>query len=94
MASWYWTRTPRSLSLSAIDQLSLAHDEVILALKARRRTISVQPWSSFIAMEKDTDFRYRILLGDAESIRAELKGMNMEQSKQGKRSAAMMSRVH
>ncbi len=67
-----------------IDQLTWAHDEVMLALKARKRTISVQPWSSFIGMEKDTDFRYRVLLGDAESIRAELKGMNMEQSKQGK----------
>jgi len=66
-----------------IDQLTWAHDEVMLALKARKRTISVQPWSSFIGMEKDTDFRYRVLLGDAESIRAELKG-NMEQSKQSK----------
>jgi predicted nucleotidyltransferase/predicted transcriptional regulator len=70
-----------------IDQLTWAHDEVMLALKARKRTISVQPWSSFIAMEKDTGFKYRVLLGDAESIRAELaelEGMNMEQGKQGK----------
>jgi hypothetical protein len=36
-------------------------------------------------MEKDTGFKYRVLLGDAESIRAELEGMNMEQGKQGKR---------
>jgi hypothetical protein len=56
----------------------------MLALKARKRTISVQPWSSFIGMEKDTEFKYRVLLGDAESIRAELEGMNMEQGKQGK----------
>jgi len=67
-----------------IDQLTWAHDEVILAVKARKRTISVQPWSSFIGMEKDTDFKYSVLLGDAENIRAELKGMNMERSKQGK----------
>jgi predicted nucleotidyltransferase len=67
-----------------IDQLTWAHDEVMLALKARKRTISVQPWSSFIGMEKDTGFKYRVLLGDAESIRAELEGMNMEQGKQGK----------
>jgi hypothetical protein len=67
-----------------IDQLTWAHDEVMLALKARKRTISVQPWSSFIGMEKETSFKYKVLLGDAESIRAELKGMDMEQSKPGK----------
>jgi len=64
-----------------IDQLTWAHDEVMLALKARKRTISVQPWSSFVGMEKDSDFRYNVLLGDAESIRAELEVMNMEQGK-------------
>ena len=67
-----------------IDQLTWAHDEVMLALKARKRTISVQPWSSFVGMEKETNFKYKVLLGDAESIRAELKGMDIEQSKPGK----------
>jgi len=58
-----------------IDQLTWAHDEVMLALKARKRTISVQPWCSFLGMEKDTDFRYKVLLGDVESIHAELEVM-------------------
>jgi predicted transcriptional regulator/predicted nucleotidyltransferase len=61
-----------------IDELTWAHDEVLLALKARKRTISVQPWSSFVGMEKDADFKYKVLLGDAESIRAELNGKRTE----------------
>jgi predicted nucleotidyltransferase len=56
-----------------IDQLTWAQDEVMLALKARKRTISIQPWYSFVGMVKDNNFRYEVLLGDPESIREELK---------------------
>jgi predicted nucleotidyltransferase len=55
-----------------IDQLTWAHDEVMLALKARKRTISIQAWDSFVRMTKNPDFRYSILLGDSEKLRAEL----------------------
>lgn len=46
--------------------------EVMLALKARKRSISIQSWFSFVEMEKPSDFRYKILLGNAREIRCEL----------------------
>jgi hypothetical protein len=52
--------------------LTWAQDEVILALKARKRTISIQPWYSFVGMERNRDFRYQVLLGDADGVLAEL----------------------
>ena len=63
-----------------IDQLTWAQDEVMLALKARKRTISLQPWHSFVGMGKDKDFRYEVLLGDPESIRGELKTTDKNQN--------------
>ena len=36
-------------------RLTREHDEVMLALKKRNRTISVQPWSSFIGMQEETN---------------------------------------
>ena len=62
-----------------IDELTWAQDEVMLALKARKRTISLQPWYSFVRMEKNKDFSYEVLLGDPESIRAELERTGNEQ---------------
>ncbi len=56
-----------------IDQLTWAHDEVMLALKARKRTISIQAWDSFVGMTKNPEFRYSVLFGDSEGLRAELK---------------------
>jgi predicted nucleotidyltransferase len=56
-----------------IDQLTWAHDEVMLALKARKRTISIQAWDSFVRMTKNPEFRYSVLFGDSEGLRAELK---------------------
>jgi predicted nucleotidyltransferase len=55
------------------DQLYWAEAEIYQVLKARRRTISIQPWHSFIGMEKRTDFRYKVLFGDADKIENELK---------------------
>ena len=46
--------------------------EVLLMLKARKRSISIQSWYSFVEMEKPANFRYKVLLGDANQIRREL----------------------
>ena len=64
-----------------IDQLTWAQDEVMLALKARKRTISIQPWYSFVGMEKNKDFTYKVLLGDPEAISAELEGARSKRQK-------------
>ncbi len=56
-----------------IDQLTWAHDEVMLALKARKRTLSIQAWDSFVRMTKNPEFRYSVLFGDSEGLRAELR---------------------
>jgi len=54
------------------DQLYWAESEIYQVLKARRRTISIQPWHSFIGMKKRTDFQYKVLLGDADKIANDL----------------------
>jgi predicted nucleotidyltransferase len=55
-----------------IDELTWAQDEVMLALKARKRTVSIQPWYSFVGMGKEQDFRYKVIVGDADKIAEEL----------------------
>ena len=54
----------------------------MLALKARKRTISIQPWFAFVAMEKHGDFGYEVLLGDPEGISGELERANKEQKQE------------
>jgi predicted nucleotidyltransferase len=46
--------------------------EVILALKARKRSISIHSWFAFIEMEKPPSFEYKVLLGNTSQIRGEL----------------------
>jgi len=46
--------------------------EVLLTLKARKRSLSIEPWSSFVEMGKMKNFRYKVLLGDANEVRREL----------------------
>jgi predicted nucleotidyltransferase len=65
-------RSGRSFS-RFIDELTWAHDEVMLALKARKRTISIQPWYSFVGMEKELGFQYKVIIGDADKIAQELR---------------------
>jgi predicted transcriptional regulator len=43
------------------DEIDWPRREVMLALKARKRSISIQPWFPFIQMEKSPDFRYKVL---------------------------------
>ncbi len=45
----------------------------MLALKARKLTISIQAWDSFVRMTKNPEFRYSVLFGDSGGLRAELK---------------------
>jgi len=46
--------------------------EVLLMLKARKRSISIQSWYSFVEMEKPANFRYKVLLADANQVAREL----------------------
>lgn len=53
-------------------EIDWPRQEVLLMLKARKRSISIQSWCSFVEMEKPRNFRYKVLLGDANQIRCEL----------------------
>jgi len=55
-----------------VDQLYWAQREILLMLKARQRTISIQDWHSFLGMKKDKNFQYRVLIGDADRIANDL----------------------
>ena len=52
-----------------------------MALKSRKRSISIQSWRSFLEMEKAKNFRYKVLLGDANEIRRELTGVRRKQQR-------------
>ena len=54
------------------DEIDWPRREVILALKARKRSISIQSWFSFVEMEKARGFRYKVLLGNSKQIHGEL----------------------
>jgi predicted nucleotidyltransferase len=54
------------------EELYWAEAEIYQVLKARRRTISIQPWRSFIGMKKRIHFQYKVLLGDLDKIANEL----------------------
>lgn len=53
-------------------ELDWPRREVLLALKARKRTISIHSWYSFTYMDKTPGFRYQVLLGDEREIRRDL----------------------
>ena len=54
------------------EEVDWPRREVLLMLKSRKRSISIQPWYSFVEMEKSTNFRYKVLLGDARQVGREL----------------------
>lgn len=56
--------------------------EVLLVLKSRKRSISIQSWRSFLEMEKSKNFRYKVLLGDANEIRRELTSVRRKQQRE------------
>jgi hypothetical protein len=61
------------------EEIYWAEHEIYQVLKARKRTISIQPWRAFLEMEKTPSFRYRVVMGDPERIAREL------QTAEGKR---------
>lgn len=64
------------------DELFWPRREVLLALKLRKRSISIQSWCSFVEMEKTKNFRYRVLLGDTNEIRRELSSIRRKQQRE------------
>lgn len=48
-------------------------EEVLLFLKNRQRSISLHDIDDFLSMEKDENFSYEVLLGDADKIENDLK---------------------
>jgi hypothetical protein len=54
------------------EEIDWPRREVLLMLKSRKRSISIQPWYSFVEMEKSRNFRYKVLLGDANQVGREL----------------------
>lgn len=55
------------------DAIDWPRREVLLFLKSRKRSVSIQSWFSFAQMEKSKGFRYKVLLGDEKEIALELK---------------------
>jgi len=55
-----------------IDELSWPKYEVQRYLKALTRSLSVHPLGDFIGMQKDKNFAYRVLRGDADRVAARL----------------------
>lgn len=55
------------------DAIDWPRRELLLFLKSRKRSVSIQSWFSFVQMEKPKGFRYRVLLGDEKEIARELK---------------------
>jgi hypothetical protein len=47
-------------------------EEVLLYLKSRQRSISLHDINDFLGMEKDENFSYQVLLGDANKIRNDM----------------------
>jgi predicted nucleotidyltransferase len=54
------------------EEVDWPRREVLLLLKSRKRSISIQSWYSFVEMEKSTNFRFKVLLGDARQVGREL----------------------
>ena len=54
------------------EGLYRAEAEIYQVLKARRRTLSIQPWYAFLRMEKKKDFQYKVIMGDADKIARDL----------------------
>ncbi|MGA7928161.1 MAG: hypothetical protein WCA20_19500 [Candidatus Sulfotelmatobacter sp.] len=69
-----------------IDQLAWAETEILQILKARRRTISIQTWESFvgIAAQDPGRVQYRVVYGDSAAVEAEIRASASEPRKQGK----------
>lgn len=54
------------------EEIDWPRQEVLLMVKSRKRSISIQSWFSFVEMEKAENFLYEVLLGDINEVRLEL----------------------
>lgn len=52
------------------EEVDWPRREVLLALKSRKRSISIQPWLSFVEMSKAPDFQFKVLIGEQEGNRS------------------------
>jgi predicted nucleotidyltransferase len=66
---------------SFTEELYWAEAEIYQVLKARRRTLSIQPWDSFLRMEKKNGFQYKVVMGDADKIARDLKDAEIKRQK-------------
>jgi DNA-binding MarR family transcriptional regulator len=66
--------------------------EVLLKLKSRKRSISIQSWYSFVEMCRSEDFRFEILLGDASEIKRAVEQARLEEKEASKGSEQNLSR--
>jgi hypothetical protein len=67
-------------SFSTFDaEIDWPRQEVIVVLKSRKRSISIQTWFSFLEMCKTPTFRFKILFGDPKEIRREVASARSEQ---------------
>lgn len=55
--------------------------EVLLALKAKKRTLSIHSWYSFTYMERTPGFQYQVLLGDPKAISSDMEQAEREARK-------------
>jgi predicted nucleotidyltransferase len=62
------------------DELYWAEAEVYQVLKARRRTVSIQPWYAFLRMDKKQDFQHHVVMGDVDKIAQDLKDAEKKRS--------------
>jgi predicted transcriptional regulator len=68
----YSTKSGRQFS-NIVDFLYWPETELKQFLKARKRTIRIQEWDSFVRLiEKDSQMRYRVVLGDDATVRTKI----------------------
>jgi predicted nucleotidyltransferase len=50
------------------ERLYWAQSEIFQILKNRQRTIRIEPWDSFLGMQKDPEFRYKVVIVDEKEV--------------------------
>jgi hypothetical protein len=69
----YAKQSGRSFS-TFLNQLCWAETELYQILKARKRTINIQPWNVFLKMAAKNPERipYKVMFGNTEEVAAEI----------------------
>lgn len=69
----YAGRSSRHFS-NIVEWISWPNTELRQILKARKRTIAIQDWQTFLRMAAGPDkFRYKVVFGSAENVAAEIR---------------------